>query len=107
MKPVARVMGPHTPVVYYLGIETDAGLAGIVKIGTTVNLSTRIRRMELARTSLTFVLLGYEAGGLDIEKARHRQFDDAHLLGEWFVLKPQLREHLDVVRELGERGGEA
>lgn len=102
MKPVTRVLGPHKPVVYYLGIEADTGLTGIVKIGTTVNLSTRIRRMELARPGFTFVLLGYEAGGPDIEKARHQQFADAHLLGEWFVLKPLLREHLAVVRTLGE-----
>lgn len=102
MKPFTRAVGPHTPVVYFLGIETETGLTGIVKIGTTVNLSTRIRRMELARPGFTFVLLGYESGGPDIEKARHKQFSEAHLLGEWFILKPELRAHLNVVRDLGE-----
>lgn len=102
MKPVTRAVGPHDPVVYYLGIEVDTGLTGIVKIGTTVNLSTRIRRMELSRPDLTFVLLGYEAGGPDVEKARHQQFADAHILGEWFILKGHLRGHLAAVRDLGE-----
>ena len=102
MKPLTHAVGPHAPVVYYLGVEDSDVLTGVVKIGTTRNLSTRIRRMELSRPGIEFVLLGYEAGGPDVEKARHQQFADAHLLGEWFILKGHLRGHLAAVRELGE-----
>lgn len=84
--------GPDAPkcgVVYYAELRP-----GILKIGTTLNLFTRMSTLHVPRASV----VAAEPGTYDVEKARHRQF--AHLrIGhrEDFRVDEGLREHAEAL----------
>lgn len=69
-------------VVYYMRIGDR------VKIGTSTNLRKRLSAINPEE------LLGYEEGGLGLERHRHKQFADLRTHGEWFKLEGALVEHL-------------
>lgn len=78
-------------VVYYVM------RGGLIKIGTTANFAERMRALDPDE------VLATEPGGRDLEKARHKQF--AALLAkrqEWFTPGPELREHIETLKQRGE-----
>lgn len=80
---------PRCGVVYYAELRP-----GIVKIGTTLNLVSRMSTLHVPPASV----IAAEPGTYDVEKARHRQF--AHLrIGqrEDFRVDDVLREHIEAL----------
>lgn len=66
--------------VYFI----HAPAAGLVKIGSAVNIYQRFRNLELASpVALTF--LGWSAGDATTERRLHRQFASLRAHGEWFT----------------------
>jgi hypothetical protein len=66
----------------------------LIKIGTTVN--PRSRFGELVPDEI----LAVEPGGRKEEDARHRQFRFLRVRGEYFRDDPELRQHIQQVRDL-------
>ena len=56
-----------------------------VKIGYTTNLPQRMKNIQSA-CSVPIVCLGTTPGGVELERALHRQFAASRLHGEWFRL---------------------
>lgn len=82
-----RPDAPKIGVVYYCELRP-----GIVKIGTTLNLYSRMSGLHIPRACV----LAAEPGTYDVETQRHRQF--AHLrIGrpEDFIVDDGLRAHID------------
>ncbi|TFC59444.1 MULTISPECIES: GIY-YIG nuclease family protein [unclassified Cryobacterium] len=84
----------HPPVVYYLMSQ----FGGVVKIGTTVNLAGRMRRMERAQPAMKANVIVTEPGAELMEAYRHREFRNFRQVGDWFWLTPELIAH---IRQLG------
>ena len=63
-----------------------------VKIGVTKSLDRRLG--ELGRRGRVVKLLATEPGGRDVERARHAEFAESRLDGEWFAMSWPLRRHL-------------
>jgi len=85
---------PCTSVVYYVSL--DGGQT--VKIGTTTSPRTRFSALTKRATGVFSVLVA-SPGSYKEERAAHRRFQ--HLstgIGEFFWLKPELREHVAKVR---------
>lgn len=59
------------------------GAGGLIKIGHTVDITQRIRGIQV-NCPLPLVLLGWRSGGFREEKRMHRRFEDARAWGEWF-----------------------
>jgi hypothetical protein len=84
-----REMTEHSESVYYIRFGDR------VKIGTTKNLSKRLKAIPHDEVMAT------EPGGLYVEQQRHKQF--AHLQistgshREWFTLTPELLAHINAV----------
>lgn len=68
-------------VVYYLKF------ADRIKIGTTTNLKVRLTAIPHDE------VLATEPGGYKLEKARHAQFAEARIRGEWFQATTELLAH--------------
>lgn len=87
------------PVIYYLE-RAD----GAVKIGTTRNFAER--RKQLIKQFGSLTLLAWEPGHFGVEQQRHAEFFwDRLPVGEWFVMSPELRDHIvDLRWSLRERG---
>jgi hypothetical protein len=90
MIPLSRMLTgrPHPPVVYF------ARIGNIVKIGTTTNLTSRMRSMYVSLENVLAVV----PGGREEESAYHKRFkasrvEDTHGR-ELFHLDPQLRRFL-------------
>lgn len=81
----------HEPIVYYMGHVKHKGA---VKIGTTVNETSRIYRFRKKRKDPDFFVLAREAGGTTLEAARHRQFAHLQVSGDWFFLSGELLDHI-------------
>lgn len=82
-------------VVYYCRLRPD-----VVKIGTTVALSDRMRALRVYSEDL----LAVEPGAYDLEAKRHRQFDHLRInpRREDFTLGEDLQAHIDdLVATLG------
>ena len=80
-------------VVYYV---LDASRLDIrVKIGTTTNLSERLK--SLAHQTMSRqqpLVLALEDGGERREVERHQQFDRHRAMGEWFRYDKELMDHV-------------
>ena len=81
---------PDTPkacVVYYCELRP-----GIVKIGTTMNLTSRMSALHIPAGAV----LAAEPGHYDLEKTRHRQFARLRIAQrEDFVIDDELRTHIE------------
>lgn len=64
-----------------------------VKIGYTTNLEQRMKSIQ-SSCSDPIVCLGTSPGGVELEKALHRQFGHARAHGEWFSLSTEDRSTL-------------
>jgi hypothetical protein len=84
----------HPAVVYYLMSQ----FGGVVKIGTTINLAGRMRRMERAQPAMRANVIVTEPGGEIMEAFRFREFRKSRQVGDWFWLTPELIAH---IRSLG------
>lgn len=81
-------------VVYYVRLGDH------VKIGTTVNLTLRLRALYLDHDAS--LLLAVEPGGFELEQIRHEQFDAerVHANRELFNPSPRLLAHIDSLPRL-------
>lgn len=75
-------------IVYYIR------RGDLIKIGTTVEPQKRFRSL------VPDEILAVEPGGVEEERARHRQFRFLRVRGEYFRDAPELREHIQQVRDL-------
>jgi hypothetical protein len=66
-------------VVYVIG----DGRSGVVKIGTTSNLTRRLSGLQTGSAYLLHVLWSY-GGDVDLEVHLHNRFADMRMQGEWF-----------------------
>lgn len=85
----------HEPRVYYLTSETG----GAIKIGTTVDFSTRFRRMQRNTPGLRPVLLAWELGDQLAETRRHTQFSGSRIASDWFWPTDEMLSHVEALRE--------
>ncbi len=83
---------PWSSVVYYARRAN-----GDIKIGTTSS-GVKDRLKQLARRHGQLALLAVEDGGFDQEFARHVEFADDRVGGEWFIPTPAL---LRLIASLG------
>lgn len=81
-------------LVYYIGTQ----FGGVCKIGTTVELPVRIRRLERRQPAARFEVLATEPGGIELERRRHRQFAAAYFQGEWYWMTDELRQHIAALK---------
>jgi hypothetical protein len=78
------------PVVYYLRAHH-----GAIKIGTTVDVSTRFDRIARSMPRMApLTLLATEPGGPELERQRHREFERSRVIGEWFAPTEALLAHI-------------
>lgn len=86
--PIVRTGGPSVkvPVVYYVRFGDR------VKIGYTTNLAARLTAIPHDE------VLATEPGTMQDERARHRQFADLRITGEWFTYAEPLVSHIVALR---------
>lgn len=65
-------------LVYFIGTK-----GGLVKIGTTVNLPARLKKLQTGAPS-RLILLACVDGGPSLEAEYHARFADLRRIGEWF-----------------------
>lgn len=75
-------------IVYYIR------RGDLIKIGTTTEPRKRFGSL------VPDEILAVEPGGVEEERARHRQFRFLRVRGEYFRDAPELREHIQQVRDL-------
>ena len=75
-------------LVYYIRF------ADRVKIGFTSNLRNRLADLQYEE------LLAVEVGGRPTEALRHKQFAKYRVIGEWFELSDELRDHIEHLPEI-------
>jgi hypothetical protein len=83
------------PLVYYLLF------ADRIKIGTTTNLTARMRSIPHDE------LLATEPGSLDVERRRHREFAHLRITGEWFRTAADLFAHIEALKLPARPDGQA
>lgn len=69
---------------------------GLIKIGTTNQMSERLRQISTASPAAA-TLLATQPGGCVAERATHAKFAHLRRHGEWFADAPELREHIEGV----------
>lgn len=88
-------------VVYFIGPADDAGL---IKIGTTINLRARLRALRQG-APVELRVLAVIPGDEIVEKQLHARFRKSRARGEWFRRTPELMALIDEVSEQTRRGG--
>lgn len=68
-----------SPVVYFL----QAGPTGLVKIGTSTNISTRVKELQKCSAE-KLIILGFLRGSYELESKWHLRFQSLRVQGEWF-----------------------
>jgi hypothetical protein len=86
----------HEPIVYYMAHNK---FPGAVKIGTTVNQTTRIERFCKNRGDHSFYILVKEPGDGSLEFKRQREFREYLITGDWFFTRGRLLDHLRALNE--------
>jgi hypothetical protein len=80
-------------VVYFAGIA-----GGLIKIGTTVDLPGRLKKLQTGCPS-TIKLLAVTPGGEALEQEYHNRFAEFRHRGEWFRGRP-VREEANRLKKL-------
>jgi len=75
-------------VVYYCRFRDR------IKIGTSTNLQNRFPNLTSEE------IVGFEFGGVTLERSRHRKFQTWRMHHEWFELSPPVRAHINEVTSL-------
>lgn len=70
---------------------------GLIKIGVTGNLATRLRALKVGPDDLP-VVLATHLGGVRAETAAHALFKGCRVAGEWFSPVPELLAHIERVK---------
>lgn len=65
-----------------------------IKIGITVNIFDRLRRLQHAHAYELKVIAVIPGKGRETESELHRRFADSRLRGEWFRRTPELLEFI-------------
>lgn len=97
-KPPPKVSYRHLKgrqLVYFISMA-----GGVVKIGTTTNLTARIKKLQTGNPAHLRVLAVID-GGADVEAAYHHQFADARLKGEWFKRTDAVKQEIERLFALG------
>lgn len=76
-------------MIYF--IQADASRR--IKIGTTIRLSARLKKLE-AEHSARLEVLGVRDGGLVEERVLHDKFSEFHVYDEWFRPHDDLLEFI-------------
>lgn len=79
-------------VVYFVGMRN-----GTIKIGTTVNLPDRLKKLQTGSAS-PLSLLAVVEGGQTLESEYHAKFAACHVHGEWFRGKA-IREEINRLKK--------
>ena len=66
------------------------------EIGTTRNLCNRLKDLTIEE------IVGFELGGVTLERSRHRKFQMWRMHNEWFELSPAVRSHINGVTSLAD-----
>lgn len=74
----------------------EAPLLGLIKVGVTIQLNTRLQQLA-SMSPVPLVFLGACVGELDYERKIHKHFDHIRSHGEWFHDAPELRQAIDTV----------
>lgn len=64
-----------------------------IKIGSTIDLKTRLSTLQNA-CSEKLVVLGVIDGGEETERRLHKKFAHLRLIGEWFTPSPELTDFI-------------
>ncbi|OYW50764.1 MAG: hypothetical protein B7Y36_18670 [Novosphingobium sp. 28-62-57] len=95
-RPPSRNIDPRLFVggnwVYFIGANK-----GPIKIGTTVNLPARLKKLQTGSAMRLRVLACIE-GTAELEAAYHARFADLRVNGEWFQGAP-IRREIDRLRK--------
>lgn len=84
--------------VYFI----EAVDGGVVKIGTTKNVKSRISTLRVS-SPFKLRLLGVIPGGHRCERRIHRVFKDYRASGEWFLFTPPVKQKIsDLVEAAGD-----
>jgi hypothetical protein len=83
-------------LVYFLLAkdEADPAAAGVVKIGFTTSLRSRVRSLQTA-SAVPLRLLGTVEAGPEFERYLHRLWAHLRQKGEWFSYSPALANAID------------
>lgn len=76
-------------MVYYI---TRIDKPGLVKIGTTKDMKTRMN--ELGSRGRAVTVLATEPGDRSLERQRHLQFSAMRVEGEWFHFAAPILAHI-------------
>lgn len=74
--------------VYFI---TDG--VGHVKIGYTVDVSARVRELQVGNPFPLSVIAAVK-GGAQLERELHRRFAEHRMCGEWFKLAPEIVDYI-------------
>lgn len=85
---------PRRPSIWIYFIQQTPG--GQIKIGTAVNVATRLSTLQTASASILQVL-AVMPGGTTEEQALHRRFGHARIRGEWFTPTPDVLAFIEEV----------
>lgn len=77
-------------VVYFI----HAPLAGLIKIGRTTNIGSRLSSLRMSSPVHLFLLRTIE-GGVEKEAELHRRWQAIRQHGEWFSATPELIAEID------------
>ena len=81
----------HEAIVYYMA---HPDFKGAIKIGTTVNMKTRLHRYRVKNSNVAYEFLTWELGDAATESQRHRYFSKYHIIGEWFFFDGELKSYV-------------
>lgn len=87
----------HQQIVYY---AVKSGFYDTVKIGTTNNLPRRLKSLR-KKYGQDLEILAVEVDpskrlySMELEAKRHSQFVLSRIVGEWFWVTPDLKEHIN------------
>lgn len=82
-------------LVYFIG-----GRSGAIKIGTTVNLPARLKKLQTS-SPIKLRILACVEGGVELESAYHRMFADRRIGWEWFDGKGAIRDEIKRLNDGG------
>jgi hypothetical protein len=80
---------PKGAIVYFIG-----GVPGYVKIGFTIDMKTRLCRLQVGHPE-PVKLLAWAEGGRELEQRYHMAFAEHRRESEWFALVPAIQRSID------------
>lgn len=72
---------------------------GLVKIGTTINLSARLKKLQTGSGPILRVMVCID-GGSEVEAQYHKRFAESRFRGEWFYMTDAIKAEIKKLRRL-------